>query len=152
MDLCCWLLDNASEFCNEPATPYRSLMLCPDHQDHLRAKIQSGTGAVARQSAAHHPYYTFPGLCYFGLLPDGKVKIGYSNTPVTIVNRMRALKRQYGAPVHTLAVIKGGFVAEAVMHDRFKDDRVAGIGERFNYSPAMAEFLASLTELELAEL
>lgn len=151
-DTCNWLIDNSSEMCGEPATPYANLLLCLDHQDRIRARASSGAGTVARQSAKYHPFYTFPGLCYFALLPDGKVKIGYSNTPTTITERMKALGRQYGAPLIKLAVIKGGFVAEAVMHDRFKDSRCSGIGERFNYTAEMAQFLDSLTDLELAEL
>lgn len=118
----------------------------------MRSRIQSNSGTVARQSARYHPFYTFPGLCYFGLLPDGKVKIGYTNTPTTLLDRMKTLKRQYGAPIHKLAVLRGGFVAEAVMHHKFKDDRLAGLGERFVYSPQMAEFLDTLTEIELADV
>lgn len=150
--VCTWLIDNDKLICGEVATPYQNVMLCIEHQDQLRYRIQRNSGLVARQSARIHPYWTFPGLCYFGLLPDGKVKIGYSNTPELLSRRMRDISRQYAAPIIQLAVLRGGFVAEAVMHDRFKDYRVSGTGERFEYSPEMATFLAGLTEVELAEL
>ncbi|OXR39570.1 hypothetical protein B7C42_08362 [Nocardia cerradoensis] len=56
---------------------------------------------------------------------------------------MNGLKLQYKAPVIKLAVIQGGFVAEAVLHDMFKEDRLPGYGERFTYTPRMAEYLST---------
>lgn len=84
----------------------------------------------------------YPGYCYFALLPDGAVKIGYSNTRELVDKRMKTLGREYGAPLIPLAVIKGGWVAEIYHHDKFADYRLSGDGERFRYSSAMAEYLA----------
>lgn len=86
----------------------------------------------------------YPGYCYFALLPDGAVKIGYSNTRELVDSRMKSLGRDYGAPVIPLAIIGGGWVAEIYHHDKFADYRHPGLGERFTYSAEMANYIASL--------
>jgi len=87
----------------------------------------------------------YPGYCYFALLPDGAVKIGYSNTRKLVDERMKSLSRQYGAPVIPLAVVRGGWVAEIYHHDMFSEYRFPGDGERFAYSAEMAHYIAGLS-------
>ena len=134
--LCAWVSDG--EQCSEPAETYRNIPLCPEHQHEQVRRF----GSTARQAARLHGLSSFPGFCYFALLPDSTIKIGYSNTEELLSKRFKDLSREYGAPVVKLAVIQGGFVAEAVMHENFKDDRLPGVGERFKYSPDMARFIA----------
>lgn len=139
---CSWTEHDSYESCDEDASLYRNLPLCEDHLETHKSHLVDQVGATARQSADYHELSSFPGKCYFVLLPDGNVKIGYSNTDELLAKRMGALARVYHAPVIPLCVIDGGFVAEAVMHHRFREDRLPGNGERFRYSPAMAEFIA----------
>ena len=86
----------------------------------------------------------YPGYCYFALLPDGAVKIGYSNTRKLVDERMKSLGRQYGAPLIPLAIVGGGWVAELFHHEMFSEYRLPGDGERFTYSPEMAKYVADL--------
>lgn len=132
--------------CGEEATPYRSIPLCTEHIEKLRWQFQSYSRTAALQSAKYHALESFPGFCYIVLLPDGLIKIGYSNTEDLLKDRYKALSREYGAPVIPLASIRGGFVAEAVLHNQFKEFRVPGNGERFTYSSEMAEYIASLNQ------
>ena len=104
--------------------------------------LRSRTAAV--QSAKFHGLDKFPGICYIALLPDGSIKIGYSNTEELLEKRFKDLRRDYKAPVIPLATLKGGFVAEAVLHDKFKEHRLPGRGERFAYSPEIAHYVAEL--------
>ncbi|MBL3742836.1 T5orf172 domain [Mycobacteroides abscessus subsp. massiliense] len=110
----------------------------------MPSKGEKRMRSLINQSLKYHSLDDFPGFCYFALLPDGCIKIGYSNTDDLVKSRMKSLSRQYQAPVIPLAVIKGGFVAEAHMHERFEAYRLPGDGERFTYSPEMAEYIASL--------
>lgn len=139
---CAWVADD--EVCGEPAEVFSNIPLCPLHTERLRGRNNSLRGLHARQAARYHPLESFPGWCYVVLLPDGFVKIGYSNTDDLLKKRYQALKREYGAPVVELAKIPGGFVAEAVLHEKFRDYRESGTGERFRYSPEMADYLSSL--------
>lgn len=129
--------------CGEAATQYMRLPLCAEHIDSVRDLINSRARASAVQTAKYHPLESFPGLCYIVLLPDGLIKIGYSNTNKLLEERFGALGRLYGAAVVPLLVIPGGFVAEAVLHARFNAYRVPGNGERFRHSPELAEYIAS---------
>lgn len=138
---CCWVSDE--DTCGSDAELRGNLPLCEVHhstQTHRRTKYVCD---LVSNGINHNPLDSYPGLCYFALLPDGLVKIGYSNTEVLLNSRMQSLSRDYGAPVIKLAVIRGGFAAEAFMHERFKGTRVPGNGERFSYSPDMAEFLST---------
>lgn len=141
---CTWV-DDAGEACGEPAEVYMNLVLCSEHTGEQQSRTALARGSLARQAAQYYDLNQFPGLCYFVLLPDGNVKIGYSNTEKLLRKRLLTLGRQYGAPVVKLAIIEGGFVAEAVMHDRFKESRLPGLGERFRYTAEMAEYLASIS-------
>jgi hypothetical protein len=114
----------------------------------MRLKIRRSRMALALQAVGYHSFDEFPGLCYIVLLPDGCVKIGYSNTEKLLKQRFQSLGRSYGAPVVPLAVLSGGFVREAVLHDQFDLYRVPGNGERFHYSPELAEFLSSLSDVK----
>lgn len=138
---CSWVYTGSEQTCGEPAEIYSNLPMCETHQ----VEYSNRVGNTARQAAKQHPLGSFPGLCYFVLLPDGSVKIGYSNTEELLKKRLQSLKRELG-PIIKLAAIPGGFVAEAVMHDRFKKYRIPGRGERFTYSAEMAEFLSELDQ------
>src|SRR5690606_8624621 len=140
---CGWV--EHDEPCGESDEVYMNLALCPIHKEEHRGKVNFLKGSTARQAAKSHPLEAFPGWCYFVLLPDGSVKIGYSNTEKLLKTRFTVLNREVG-PIVKLAVIPGGFVAEAVMHERFKESRLPGKGERFRYTPEMAEFLASVSQ------
>ena len=130
--------------CGEPGELYSSFYVCDLHLDMLRVRNQTSTRLFALQTSKYHELDKFPGFCYIALLPDGNVKIGYSNTEKLLEGRMKSLSRQYQAHVLPLAVIAGGFVAEAVLHDKFKEDRLSGNGERFKYTAQIAEYIASL--------
>ena len=56
---------------------------------------------------------------------------------------MDDLNREVGPIVH-LATVPGGFVQEAVLHEKFLADRVPGPGELYYYSPDIAEYVAGL--------
>lgn len=141
---CSWVDTDTETVCNQPAEVHRNLTLCGDHIAALSNRLRSENRRTALQAAKIHPLDSFPGYCYVILLPDGFVKIGYSNTRELLATRFKAISREYKAPVVELAVIEGGFVAEAVLHEKFRDYREPGRGERFRYSPEMAEYLDSL--------
>jgi hypothetical protein len=101
---------------------------------------------LVQQSLKYHPLSSFPGYCYFARLPDGIIKIGYSNTASLMHHRMRSLSKQYGDEVVLLKHIEGGFVAEALMHDKFKDDRLPGPGERFSPSSTLLAFINAIDD------
>ncbi|QGJ88486.1 hypothetical protein SEA_KANELY_1 [Mycobacterium phage Kanely] len=141
---CCYISDRETEeLCGEPeAEVYCNLPLCGVHKDAVRLMYDSKARANPLLASKYHDLSAFPGICYIALLPDGFVKIGFSNTDELFSKRMRSLSSDYGAPVIPLITLPGGFVAEAVLHDRFKNDRQSGNGERFRYSPEMAEYIA----------
>jgi hypothetical protein len=107
--------------------------------------------ATAKQALLYHPLSVFPGRCYFAQLPDGMIKIGYSNTIELMHRRMETLSRQYGAKVCRLADLPGGFITEALMHERFAADRIPGDGERFKPSSALLNFIACVRNLLLED-
>jgi len=119
-----------------------NIPLCGEHRLVQKSRVAVARGSLARQAANYYPLDEFPGFCYFALLPDSSVKIGYSNTETLMSKRFKALGRQHGGPVVKLAVVPGGFVAEAVMHDRFAESRIPGDGERFRYTTDIASFIA----------
>ncbi len=132
MKLCSYLDCEA-----ETSLVYRNFAVCEDHFDNL---VSIGRSAAV-QAAEYHQLYEFPGICYVVLLPDGSVKIGYTNTEKLYRKRMSNLKSKYQAPVIQLTRLKGGFVAEAYLHERFKESRLPGVGERFAYSAEIADFI-----------
>jgi len=140
---CTWIVADQG-LCDEPATDYDNFQLCEGHQQALRVRKTTRLAALVRQSLQYHPLSSFPGYCYFAQLPDGMVKIGYSNTIELVDNRMRSLSKQYGAEVKLLATMPGGFVAEALMHDTFEVERLPGVGERFEPSPGLMKFIMEL--------
>ncbi len=142
---CCWISSEDESRCGGEATIFSNLPLCEVHVEALRRKTESNKRHNAIQASKHHPLDAFPGWCYLALLPDGFIKIGYCNTRQLLTRRMAVLRRQYNAPVVLLGALRGGFVAEAVLHKKFFDYRVDGPGERFRYSPEIAEFIDSLT-------
>lgn len=117
---------------------YWNFAVCEEHVNSLYSIKRSN----ALQAASQHQLDAFPGICYIVLLPDATVKIGYSNTEALFSRRITDLTRAAGAPVILLLKIPGGFVAESVLHERFKDSRIPGFGERFAYSPEIAAFIA----------
>lgn len=139
----CVYLDDSYQPCGAPATVYRRTYLCDEHIEWNRQFQYRLARSAALQSVNYHDLDEFPGLCYIVLMPDATVKIGYSNTEETLDRRLKKLGSSK-SPVVKLAVIKGGFVAEAVLHEKFNDSRIPGKGERFRYSPEMAEYIASL--------
>ena len=138
---CCWVEDDSP--CGESAEVYRNFPVCEVHQLSVLKMFQESRRSLALQAAPYHDIDQFPGLCYIILLPDGCVKIGYSNTQKLLDERFKSLGRDYKAPVVPLAVLSGGFVREAVLHDMFDKYRLPGKGERFSYSPAMAEYISN---------
>jgi len=141
---CSWINDKSDEVaCGLEGNFYNHQALCEAHLQDTKDRVENLKRSAALQSAKIHGYDKFPGFCYFALLPDGCVKIGYSNTIDLLNNRIKVLSREYKAPVVPLKIISGGFIAEAVMHDRFKHLRLPGNGERFQYGPDIAEFVAS---------
>lgn len=142
---CCWFDNEDEPRCGEEATLFGNLPLCDEHALTAKLRVRRSRMANALQAAQYHSFDAFPGFCYIILLPDGCIKIGYSNTEKLLDKRFKSLSRAYKAPVLPLVVIPGGFVAEAVLHDRFEVYRVPGDGERFYYSPEIAEYIATLT-------
>lgn len=138
---CSWLDDDSGPQCGGPAEVYKNLPLCEEHKLSLQKMLDKTKRSLALQAAPHHDLDDFPGLCYIVLLPDGFVKIGYSNTEKLLEKRFKSLTSDYGAPVVPLAVLKGGFVREAVLHELFDEHRVPGLGERFVYCAEIAHFL-----------
>jgi hypothetical protein len=111
--------------CGAEASFYHNFMLCDPHQIEMSSKI----GQTARQAAGYYPLGAFPGWCYVVQMDDGYIKVGYSNNDETLGRRIDDLK-----PLAVLFVIPGGFVAEAILHERLSDCRVPGRGERFDCS------------------
>lgn len=135
---CCFLVED--ELCGGDAAKFMNVPLCETHQEHFRRFNNSVAQSEAARAANYHPLDSFPGFCYIVLLPSGLVKIGYSNTEKLLRNRLTDLRREYG-PLVVLATVKGGFVAEAVLHKRFSNYRVPGKGELFLYSYELAEYI-----------
>lgn len=140
---CVYLIDGESP-CGDHASKYANFYLCDEHIESMRSLMASRGRTAALQAAKQHELSAFPGICYIVLLPDGAVKIGYSNTDELLKKRITTLSREYKAPVVTLAKVPGGFVAEAVLHDKFQEYRLPGKGERFTYSPEIAKYIASV--------
>lgn len=140
----CTFLGEDGSACGDPASSYMNIPLCDEHREVTKGRVDSRARTAALQASQHHPPSAFPGTCYVALLPDGKVKIGYSNSDELLRRRYQVLSREYKAPVIPLAELPGGFVTEAVLHDKFKDYRLPGAGERFTYSPEMAEYLSTV--------
>lgn len=148
----CGYVQNHETCSEETSNTYFSLAVCEEHRAILARNLSDLKGSTARQSANHHELSDFPGYCYFALMPDASVKIGYSNTPELLGKRFKNISKDAGSHVIPLAVIRGGFVAEAVMHHRFQEDRIWEESERFRYTPAMAEFLGGLQPDELVHI
>lgn len=146
---CGYILDGKT--CGKLSGSYYKIALCDDHRLHLRQVVSNAKGSTARQSAKYHPLDQFPGVCYFALFPDATVKIGYSNTVELLRSRFTCFSRETGSHVVPLAVIKGGFVAEAVMHGKFSEHRIWTESERFRYCPEIAEYIGSLTADDLVD-
>ncbi|MFJ1976194.1 GIY-YIG nuclease family protein [Streptomyces albogriseolus] len=147
MVTCCWTKDDA--VCGASAEVRYSLPLCDEHL----SGFYRGRTYTIRQSAAIHGVESFPGYCYVVLLPDETVKIGYSNTEETLKKRFRDLKREAekdGPGFDVLAVMTGGCAMEAVLHYRFEKSRIPGLGERFEFSGEIQDFLATAPRLSLA--
>lgn len=138
--------------CGRPAAAYANVALCTDHQLDFRKWLSTAKSSVARQTAEHHDLNDFPGLCYIALFSDATVKIGYSNTAELLKRRLQVLSNESGSPVVPLAIVRGGFVAEAVLHHRFSDHRIWEQTERFAYSAEMAEYIGSLTADDLVHI
>lgn len=146
MAACCWTKSDV--VCGAEAEVRYSLPLCDEH---LNLYHRSKTYTV-RQSAAIHGVEAFPGYCYAVILPDESVKIGYSNTEETLKKRFRDLKREAekeGPGFDILAVMAGGCAMEAVLHYRFEKSRIPGLGERFEFSDEIQDFLATAPRLPL---
>lgn len=141
---CVWYDYDSKTYCgNEDSQVHNHVELCAEHKEVQRVKWESkGRGNILR-SLDYHPLDAFPGFCYIALMPDGLIKIGYSNTDELYGKRLVSLSRQAGAPVIELAKIPGGFVAETYLHEKFRAYRVPGPGERFTYSPEIAEYISS---------
>lgn len=141
---CTWYDSSSDAPCGAESKITSNLNLCPDHREVIRSKWESKGKTEILRTLNYHPLEAFPGVCYIALMPDGLVKIGYSSTDKLYEKRIKALSRQSGAPVIELATVRGGFVAEAFLHDKFQEFRVEGPGERFTYSPEIAQYLASV--------
>lgn len=144
--VCSWINHGETSTCGREATKYRNFALCDDHIVAMLDRSNRERRSTPLQAAKQHPLESFPGYCYIVLLPDGYIKIGYSNTTERLEERFKELNKEYKAPVVKLAVIKGGFVAEAVLHQKFDRYREPGVGERFRYTPEIAMYLEGLPE------
>lgn len=137
---CSYLLDDQP--CGaDTAIAFMDFAVCEEHREVFAERLERNRRSIAVQAANHHPLEAFPGICYVVLLPDGTIKIGYSNTERLFTKRMTNLKCEQKAPIIVLAKLPGGFVTESVLHERFRESRLPGKGERFAYSPAIASFL-----------
>ena|SRR5690606_3461051 len=144
MTACSWVDKDTLAICgNRDASVYGNQYLCNRHTEDVRDYRYYLKRANALQAAKVIPYDQFPGYCYVILLPDDLVKIGYSSSEDGLNDRLRKHRKSYGEAT-LLARLPGGFVAEAVLHDRFKHDRLPGVGEVFTYSEAIREFINSL--------
>ncbi|MEU2267163.1 GIY-YIG nuclease family protein [Streptomyces olindensis] len=117
--------------------------------------FQSQRTSELRRYAGYSGIETFPGYCYFLLLPGEAVKVGYSNTEETLRRRIkdltRELEKEYGpGSCEVLAIIKGGYAAEAVLHHRFRNSRIPGHGERFHLTDDILDFLATAHRVDLS--
>lgn len=127
---------------NQGSYRFWGFLLCDEHNEEHSNRVTSSRNSTVYQSANYHLFAEFPGYCYFILLPDGSIKIGYSNTDRLLKERFTSLSRTHKAPVVELVTIPGGFVAEAVLHRKFSHLRIAGPGERFTYGPEIAEYIS----------
>lgn len=144
---CSWIedKDNPSQ-CQREGEVWSSFVVCEEHKDSYRSKLLNQSRFTAIQSSKVLGVSSFPGLCYTVLLPNGSVKIGYSNTESLLRTRMTNLRREHG-PLVELKVISGGFVAEACLHQRFSHLRIPGSGELFSYGIEIAQFVEDPDDL-----
>lgn len=132
------------ELCGRDATQFKNnFPVCDEHLQEVLKSDQKKKRATAVQSSRFHDPSEFPGLCYIVLCPDTTVKIGYSNNEELLESRLKTLGREIG-PLVKLAVLPGGFVTEAVLHEKFDAWRIRDKQERFTYSPEMAEYISSI--------
>lgn len=80
------------------------------------------------------------GVTYFCLVPDGKVKIGYSKS---LLDRLKKLSKDHGAKVHPLATLSGGYTREQCTHHQFRDFRIPVTGELFEPDPKLLAYAMS---------
>ncbi len=139
---CTWIPSKSEVCCGKPASVVDHLALCEKHARIISSRRSKGILGLAQQSTRFHPIESFPGYCYFALLPDGMIKIGYSNTEELIAHRMESLSENLGGTVLLLQTFPGGFVAESLYHHKFVADREAGFGETFRLSEDIMRFLA----------
>lgn len=145
MSRCVYVAGDGEDPCGAEATLYSNFFLCPEHQDVQRGKMGSGLRRVANQSLGYHSPEDFPGICYMVLVPGGLVKIGYSNTEERYAKRLKELTNKLG-PVVEILKMPGGFVLEAHLHSKFKDESVPGPGELFTYSERIAKYVKHVSD------
>lgn len=89
-----------------------------------------------RLEEPEEPGYWKKGLVYFVQRQDGAVKIG---TSIRLRERLITLEREFG-PLTILAVVKGGFEEEQVLHQKFWRSRLWR-GEWFELSDELNQFI-----------
>lgn len=127
--------------CDADAKLSYDFFICDEHRPMYYISRKEPLRSVAAGAMRYHSFEDYPGHCYMVLVPDGTVKIGFSNTEELLRNRLARLKKELG-PIVTLLELPGGFVTEAYLHDLFADDRLTTGVERFRYSEEMAEFIS----------
>lgn len=110
---CSWVDYGTEEQCGERAELFANLPLCAEHADVHRSR--SVSYSTISQCLNYYRLEDFPGLCYIVLLPDGSVKIGYSNTNELLDKRLKSLcllvtRSRYASGIHPpcLDVTEGG--------------------------------------------
>lgn len=138
---CAWI-ENETVCTNAGIVGFWPIALCSDHSLAFDRKLAMTKTTTLRQSARVLGSDAYPGYCYIVLLGDATIKIGYSNTEATLAVRLHTLGTETGSCT-VLRVLPGGFVAEAVLHDRFSEFRDWTGSERFRVCPEILEFAAS---------
>lgn len=138
---CSWITDD-TKCASAGAAAHWPIALCEEHRLEFDHRLSLAKGTASRQSARVLGSDSYPGLCYIVLLGNGLVKIGYSNTDLTLNHRLNKLRKETGS-CEVLRVLTGGFISEACLHDRFSKHRVWSEQECFQPDPEILAFAAS---------
>lgn len=71
-------------------------------------------------NVSRHSY----GITYFLILPNKNIKIGFTRDSLTLVRRIKDLKREFNGDITLAATAYGGESLEAYYHYKFKDHRI----------------------------
>jgi hypothetical protein len=136
----CVFIDDGTT-CGADAAIYQGLSVCDRHLAILAIRRRGGIdGRIAEYFATFPDAEHVPGWTYVLLLPNGRVKLGYTSND--LLGRFQEAHRKRGSRVIVLAVAPGGWTRESLLHWRFREHRVDELGEQFQLAPEIAQLAA----------